>query len=334
MLNGFNQVENPHASNLLSDFRLSKFIAKSFEQLGLTEERAKSEADLIRIMLDFSKSPSNSLAKSLYDLLDARKANVFLNVNQYEGIVYFNKERYDVLLGALFALSALEIARASELSQTSLTPAFAFLKLNTDTAQAVGYKYSDLLSRLQAEAEAESKTSLDTKSDKKPSLKTNLKSNIKPQSTPKQTRHMATKKTAVAEPPETEMRFRDEVKKGIKKSKPISENETRKKTAVAEPPETEMRFRDEVKKGIKKSKPISENETAVAKKNSTTTKAPLKKSTAKTATAKKSEAKKSPSPKKGATKATVVKTTAAKKVAPKKATAKGTKTKGSTAKKK
>jgi glycosidase len=334
MLNGFNQVENPHANNLMSDFRLSKFVAKSFEQLGLTEERAKSEADLIRIMLDVSKSPSNSLAKSLYDLLDARKANVFLNVNQYEGVVYFNKERYDVLLGALFALSALEIARASELSQTSLTPAFAFLKLNTDTAQAVGYKYSDLLSRLQAEAEAESKTSLDTKSDKKPSLKTNLKSNIKPQSTPKQTRRMATKKTAVAEPPETEMRFRDEVKKGIKKSKPISENETRKKTAVAEPPETEMRFRDEVKKGIKKSKPISENETAVAKKNSTTTKALLKKSTAKTATAKKSEAKKSPSPKKGATKATVVKTTAAKKVAPKKATAKGTKTKGSTAKKK
>ncbi len=234
MLNGFNQVENPHASNLLSDFRLAKFVAKSFEQLGLTEERAKSEADLIRIMLDFSKSPSREFAESLYDVLDGRKANVFLGVNQYEGVVYFNKERYDVLLGALFALSALDSVRKEDVSQTSLASAFAFLKLNSDAAQAVGYKYNDLLTKL-----------AETQSPSKPQT--------------------ATPKTTKKAEAETELHFSDEMKKGMAKSLTTSKKE-KAKTKKAKEAETELHFSDEMKKGMAESLTTSKKEKPTTKK--------------------------------------------------------------------
>jgi glycosidase len=297
MLNAFNQVENPHASNLMSDFRLVKFVAKSFEQLGLTEDRAKSEADLVRIMLDFSKSPSNTFATSLYDLLNAHKADQFLGANQYEGVMYFNKERYEVMLGALFATTALEVATKEMLSEKSLAQAFAFLTTATNAAAEVGYKYNDLLARLRAEDEAYSKPVSKTKSAEK----ITLQSNIEPQTKSNPKRRMATKKTSGTKPSETRLRFRDEVKKGIKKPTPASEKETT------------------VTKKSNESKKESMKKT-VAKKQAAKTVATKKVSSAK-ATPKKSESRKS------AVKKTTVKKTTAKKAAPKKATAKSAKKK-------
>ncbi|MFQ3597095.1 MAG: alpha-amylase family glycosyl hydrolase [Chloroherpetonaceae bacterium] len=326
MLNGFNQVENPHSSNLMSDFRLAKFVAKSFEQLGLTEERAKSEADLIRIMLDFSKSSSNTFTKRLYDLLEARKANVFLGVNQYEGVVYFNKERYEVMLGALFALSALDAIQNGEVSEKSLAPAFESLNAYTTAASEAGYKYNDLLARLRSETEAESKTISDSKSIEKPSSKTNSKtsvqsklksniSNIKPQTNSKQKRSMTTEKTTATRSNETTMRFADEVRKGIEKPAPISEKQSssaKNKTA----PKTELLTKPTPKKSTAKS-------------------ATTKKTSSAKPTPKKSEVKKSTAKKPAASKKTTGKKSAAKKVAPKKTTtAKSTKAKSTTAKKK
>ena len=337
MLNAFNQVENPHANNLMSDFRLSKFVAKSFEQLGLTEERAKSEADLIRIMLDFSKSPSSSPTKSLYDLLDERKANVFLGVNQYEGVVYFNKERFDVLIGALFALSALDASRNVDVSETSLAPTFAFLKTYTNAAAEVSYKYNDLLARLQAEVEAQSTAKTDAETDQETHLKVQTK------------RSVTAEKTTSEQASKTELKFSEEVRGGIKRAEPLPEETSAKKseTTTAKTAETKkivrktapkveiaLKFSEGLREGIKQAEPMPEKEVAKAEKSKTTTakgvgakksetkKEPSKKVTAKKATPKKTEAKKAT-----ATKATATKKTAVKKATPKKAASKTQKAK-------
>jgi glycosidase len=314
ILNAFNQVENPHASNLMSDFRLAKFVAKSFEQLGLTEERAKNEADLIRIMLDFSKSPSQTLTKSLYDLLEARKANVFLGVNQYEGVVYFNKERYEVLLGALFALSALETVRKEEVSEKSLAPAFAFLNTYIHAASEVGYKYNDLLARLHSDINAElAPTSTATsnlkpiqtptsKPSAEPTVQSKPKSSVIPQTGSKQRHKMATKKNTSPAPDETLMHFADEFKQGIKK--PLSDPKTsasKKNTSGAKQKSTS-----------EKSTAKTASSKTVSTKKASSTKTPSKQSTAKQVAPKKAMAKST----------TTKKVTTAKKATTKKATAK------------
>ncbi|MGQ9805911.1 MAG: alpha-amylase family glycosyl hydrolase, partial [Chlorobiales bacterium] len=257
MLNAFNQVENPHTNNLMSDFRLAKFVAKSFEQLGLTEERAKSESDLVRIMLDFSKSPSHSLVESLYDLFNGYKANVFLGTNQYEGVVYFNKERYDVLLGALFALSALDAVRKDEVSEKSLAPAFAFLKTYTNAAAEVGYKYNDLLKRLQNDCTSELNKLRKAEASQKKHVKTTPKSEL--QTEAKQENSHDTK--VDEKPAETSLRFSENIKKGIETASEIEAVEpkkdvSKKKATSAKqktskkPAETSLRFSENIKKGI------------------------------------------------------------------------------------
>ncbi len=330
ILNGFNQVENPHANNLLSDFRLSKFVAKSLEQLGLTEERAKSEADLIRIMLDWSKSPSNSPTQSLYELLDARKANVFLGVNQYEGVVYFNKEKYETLLSGIFALSALEAAREEKLSEKSLALSYAFLKTYSELATTVGYKYNDLLKQLQTE--------LETQKDREISLE------AKPESS------LTAKKTTPEQKSETALKFSEETRDGIKQAEPSVEAETKKsETTTAKKAETKrierktapkvetsLRFSEEVRQGVKRSEPSVEAETkkktkatvkSVSKKESATKKQVEKETAVKKATPKKAEAKRSEAKKVEAKKTTAAKKTTVKKAASEKATPKTTKAK-------
>jgi glycosidase len=250
LLNGFNQIENPHANNLMSDFRLSKFVSKSLEQLGLTEERAKNETDLMRIMLDFSKSPSKAFTASLYDVLEGRKANVFLGVNQYEGIVYFNKEKFERLLEAFFALSALETVRKENLSEKTLAPIFSLLKTYSELATAVGYKYNDLLSKL-TEALKPKEEPTDTQ--------------LTP-SKPKSTTSVTAKK-AKAKEVETELHFSDEMKKGMAESlTTVEKGKATAKKAKAKKVETELHFSDEMKKGMAESLTTVEKGKATAKK--------------------------------------------------------------------
>jgi hypothetical protein len=134
-------------------------------------------------------------------VLEGRKANVFLGVNQYEGIVYFNKEKFERLLEAFFALSALETVRKENLSEKTLAPIFSLLKTYSELATAVGYKYNDLLSKL-TEALKPKEEPTDTQ--------------LTP-SKPKSTTSVTAKK-AKAKEVETELHFSDEMKKGMAES--------------------------------------------------------------------------------------------------------------------
>ncbi len=236
ILNGFNQIENPHAKNLLSDFRLSKFVAKSFEQLGLIEERAQTETDLMRIMLDFSKLPAGSFTESLYTVLEEQKANTFLGVNQYEGVIYFNKEKFERMLAAFFALEALEIARKETLSEKTLFPAFNILKTYSELATIVGYKYNDLLARLAQALETKEKLTDAQQRETQITTETTAKKAV-------------TARKAKSKKAETEFRFSGEIKEGMAETLTSTEKQ-KPKAKKSKAIETEFRFSGEMREGL------------------------------------------------------------------------------------
>ncbi|MCS6989975.1 MAG: alpha-amylase family glycosyl hydrolase [Chloroherpetonaceae bacterium] len=239
MLAAFNQLDNPHAKNLLTDFRLDKFVAKSLEQLGLAQERAQSETALTRILLDIAKTPPKDpdFVPALYAALDARFANVYLGVNLYDGIVYFNKERYETLLGALVALWALETARTQRLSEKTLAPLLAAYNAQCQNAIEAEFKYDHLLERLKRDLEPKPEPAPPAVVAKAPKARAAKRRvadapNVSDQAAKPSPAKTAAKQAKPVATDETELRFSTEIKRNLQKQ------------------ETELRFSTEIKKAI------------------------------------------------------------------------------------
>jgi glycosidase len=143
--------------NVVQDWRLEKFITQSLTQAELDANRARYETELIRLLVERERytGDTRDIKPALKGLLESHEADAFLGVNTFQGVEYFNKERFEVLTGSLFALSAIEELAAAPV-QTTLTPELeakfdkrfsTFTQLTRD-AEQVGYRLRDFLKML------------------------------------------------------------------------------------------------------------------------------------------------------------------------------------------
>jgi len=143
--------------NVVRDWRLEKFITQSLTQAELDANRARYETELIRLLVERERytGDTRDIKPALKGLLESHEADAFLGVNTFQGVEYFNKERFEVLTGSLFALSAIEELAAAPV-QTTLTPELdakfdkrfsTFTQLTRD-AEHAGYRLRDFLKTL------------------------------------------------------------------------------------------------------------------------------------------------------------------------------------------
>ncbi|MFN3394154.1 MAG: hypothetical protein ACK424_06325, partial [Candidatus Thermochlorobacter sp.] len=143
--------------NVVRDWRLEKFIIQSLTQAELDENRARAETELIRLLVERERytGETRDIKTALKGLLESHEADQFIGLNVFQGTEYFNKERFETLVGALYALSAIEeLAGTSSLPKltSELEAKFAkrFETLNqlVRDAERTGYRLKDFLKAL------------------------------------------------------------------------------------------------------------------------------------------------------------------------------------------
>ncbi|PIO48952.1 MAG: alpha-amylase [[Chlorobium] sp. 445] len=143
--------------NVVRDWRLEKFIVQSLTQSELDENRAHAETELIRLLVERERytGETRDIKTALKGLLESHEADRFIGLNVFQGTEYFNKERFEMLVSALYALSAIEDLAATSSPPkltTDLEDRFAkrFETLNqlVRDAERTGYRLKDFLKSL------------------------------------------------------------------------------------------------------------------------------------------------------------------------------------------
>ncbi len=137
----------------IDEWRLDRIIASTLQTLGLDGAPAWRATQGIKLMLDLKAifDVTGPAEQQASDVLEAmlKKADVqqFLQINRYQGVLYFNKEAFDQLLWWMVALTAIN---------SSADPA----RTAAEVADMVGHCYA-IVKRLR-EAEAQSAYQVET----------------------------------------------------------------------------------------------------------------------------------------------------------------------------
>ncbi|MDW8316442.1 MAG: alpha-amylase family glycosyl hydrolase [Anaerolineae bacterium] len=142
----------------LDEWLLSRLTAAALREWGLSEPAAARAVAAVKVLVEHQRwtdllaeatQPAHALLKAL---LADPAVQQFLQVNRYQGVLWFNKESFEELAGWLAALAAVqslatqpEEALASDLAQPLATVA-ALL----EAEQASGYRVDRLLAAAQA----------------------------------------------------------------------------------------------------------------------------------------------------------------------------------------
>jgi len=89
------------------DLRLEKIISESFAEAGLSHEEISSDILLLKILLTSCESPSPLQGEALRKLISGSETRKFLEVNSYQGVLWFSREKLEELLFCLFITSTL-----------------------------------------------------------------------------------------------------------------------------------------------------------------------------------------------------------------------------------
>ncbi|MCS7210256.1 MAG: hypothetical protein RMI34_10580, partial [Chloroherpetonaceae bacterium] len=144
--------------NVVQDWRLEKFIVQSLTQQEQDEARARTEAELIRLLVERERytGETRDLRLTLKGLIESRTADHFLGVNEFQGVEYFNRERFLVLANAFYLVSAVEDLAEADIQ---LTPAlrekfgarYGVLQQLAIDAEQCGYRLREFLKTLSIE---------------------------------------------------------------------------------------------------------------------------------------------------------------------------------------
>ncbi len=88
--------------NLFEELRLSSHVKNCFGEMGVKPERSDYEMQLVGTLLDMAgsaQSAHGSPASVFIDSLEREAVRAFLAVHYYDGVRWFNKERFEDLLG-------------------------------------------------------------------------------------------------------------------------------------------------------------------------------------------------------------------------------------------
>ncbi len=136
----------------VDEWLLGRMVADSLHDLGMDQDAAWRAVSLVKLTTTFQHwlTPGVVKSKEGHTLLDALlrdpETQQFIQVNRFEGEIWFNKESFEELLHWLFAIAVVEITARPDLSEATAVRQIA-----------AGYA---VIAKLQA-AEAQSQFKLD-----------------------------------------------------------------------------------------------------------------------------------------------------------------------------
>ena len=143
----------------LDEWLLGKWIANMLQrELGASEAAAWRAVTLIKGLIvhqgwprrsDMAGTPAASPQLRAYRLLQSLLSDEalqqFLQVNRYQGILWFNKESFEELLGWLFVLAVIEVSAASEPNCAQVDAAYETVLALLRAQEASAYQVERLL---------------------------------------------------------------------------------------------------------------------------------------------------------------------------------------------
>ncbi len=98
----------------MDEWLLGRIISQAFQALGCDEASAQRETDLVKILVShrqgFLSGPTkDETGSDLSALLTEPEVQQFLEFNWYDGVLWFNKERFEGLMEWLFLVSIFDL---------------------------------------------------------------------------------------------------------------------------------------------------------------------------------------------------------------------------------
>jgi hypothetical protein len=95
----------------IDEWKLDQIIAETLSGLGLEEKVSRGSVTLIKILTRHQRwFKEETVDRVLESLLKDGEAQQFLGVNQYDDILWFNKEAFEEMLWWLMLAAALEVS--------------------------------------------------------------------------------------------------------------------------------------------------------------------------------------------------------------------------------
>jgi hypothetical protein len=98
--------------HIFEELRLSKAFEEIFKQADFTEEERRDGLNLLKILLAeniFSETSGQHLGHTLRELLDRDEVKMFIKMNSYNGVSYYNKERFEELMSWQLTAACIQI---------------------------------------------------------------------------------------------------------------------------------------------------------------------------------------------------------------------------------
>jgi len=102
---------------IFDELRLSKAFEDIFKQADFTEEERRDGLNLLKILVAgniFSETSRQHLGHALRELLDRDEVKVFIKMNYYNGVSYYNKERFEELMSWQWTAACIQILQPTK----------------------------------------------------------------------------------------------------------------------------------------------------------------------------------------------------------------------------
>jgi hypothetical protein len=149
------EQKGPVIRRLFVDWHLRPLLVEVGRELEEPEETARLGADLVELMITADRGePENQLSPSrLGDLFEDSVGCRLLAVNTYEGVRWFNRERFTLLIGGLCAATSIRlVAGRAEDALESVERVCTEANRMMAAAESSGFKVSEFLARPVAKA--------------------------------------------------------------------------------------------------------------------------------------------------------------------------------------
>ncbi len=110
--------ENDWQDDLFDRWRLAKPLIYSFVRSGIDEGQANREFRLLKALERFHEPHGAELVSMVAFAMVDPHVREFLMVNRWDNVLWFNKERFEEILGWIFIVSAIQTFESNDLSIT------------------------------------------------------------------------------------------------------------------------------------------------------------------------------------------------------------------------
>ena len=145
----------------IDEWMLNKILSTTLSELGLDDRLSWRAVTLIKLLTShhswwtINNTSGNANEKTAYHILtnifSDNDAQLFLGVNRYQDILWFNKESFEDLLWWLFIIASVDISRQhlqndqDDIVGKNILQCYKVITSLVDQAEASGYKLEELL---------------------------------------------------------------------------------------------------------------------------------------------------------------------------------------------